>query len=316
MKTLTNVSPPPTDAPAYGYIRGLDGLRLAAVTIVLLAHYRLSSALPGGFGVTVFFAISGFLISRLMLAEEAKAGSISVPNFFARRFIRLMPPLLIMIAVTVPIYLIAAPGTLNVYQLIAAVFYLSNIYTVAEMFVSLPPGVHGYGPLWSLAVEEHFYLLFPFLLLFVRSWKWRVRTLVGVVVFSLVLRIVAMWTVPDPENFNYYFTLTRLDSIAWGCLLTFALAKQEWRDVLARMRGLKSLALALALLLGGIAFRNDFFQDTFRYTVHGIGMALLINVFVFGHVTNLFMAIAEWRPIQSVAASATKSISGTSMSGS
>ena len=295
MKFVTRVPSPPSDVPAYGYIRGLDGLRLIAVLIVVVAHYRISSMLPGGFGVTVFFAISGFLISRLLLAEENRDGSISFPNFFARRFLRLMPALVIMFLITLAIYLVATPHEINITQLILAFFYLSNFYTVAEVFFTLPPGIHGYGPLWSLAVEEHFYLMFPLMLIVLRTWRARVTILVSVLVFSLALRVVAFSIVSDPEAFNYYFTFTRLDSIAWGCLLTFALAKPKWRDLLGRMRGLKSFSLALVLLLGGIALRNEFFQDTFRYTIHGIGMALLINVFVFGHATDMLMRMAEWK---------------------
>jgi peptidoglycan/LPS O-acetylase OafA/YrhL len=209
-----------------------------------------------------------------------------------------MPPLLIMMALTLPIYMIVEPDAVNWPQIFFAITYLSNLYTVAGLFLPLKEAMHEYGPLWSLAVEEHFYLLFPFVLLISKSWKTRVGILIGVVVFSLVLRIVAFATLADPENFNYYFTLTRLDSIAWGCLLTFALAKPELAERLSRYRGWKSFVFALALLLGEIAFRNDFFQDTFRYTIHGIGMALLLNVFVFGRATEPLLAIAEWKPVQ------------------
>jgi peptidoglycan/LPS O-acetylase OafA/YrhL len=298
MTLLAPASPPPADSPAYGYIRGLDGLRLAAVLIVVVAHFRLSAAIPGGFGVTIFFAISGFLISRLLLSEERHYGKMSLPRFFARRFLRLMPPLFLMIAITLPIYLIFDRENVVLSQILLAIFYLGNVPVVMNVFTPMPEGIHSYGPLWSLAVEEHFYMFFPFLLLALRTWSSRVTLLIGVLIFSLALRILAAYTVTDPESFNYYFTLTRLDSIAWGCLLTFGLANEATRNHLVKFRGWKTFLFAIILLLGGIAFRNEFFQDTFRYTVHGLGMFLLINAFVFGTATEKLVRLAEWRPIQ------------------
>ncbi|KAA0681730.1 acyltransferase [Neorhizobium sp. P12A] len=298
MKGVVELPPPPTDLASYGYVRGLDGLRLAAVTIVVLAHYRLSAALPGGFGVTIFFAISGFLISRLLLAEERRHGKISLRNFFIRRFLRLMPPLVIMLFITASLYAFAFGRPVNVLEILSAIFYVSNLYTVAQMFWPLKPGLHEYGPLWSLAVEEHFYLIFPFLLFFVRRWGSRVKILAGVIIGSLALRILASYSVADPESFNYYFTLTRLDAIAWGCLLSFGLENEETRRVLANARGWRSFLFASAILLGGIAYRSIFFQDTFRYTVHGFGMLLLLNAFIFGSSMSVLTRIAEWRPIQ------------------
>ncbi|KPH58051.1 acyltransferase [Novosphingobium sp. ST904] len=80
----------------FGYVSGLDGLRLVAVAIVIAAHYQLVPYIPGGFGVSIFFFISGFLITRLMLAEEKTYGQIALGRFYVRRFIRLLPPLALM----------------------------------------------------------------------------------------------------------------------------------------------------------------------------------------------------------------------------
>lgn len=284
----------PSDEPALGYIRGLDSLRLVAVVIVAVAHFRLSAAIPGGFGVTVFFAISGFLICRLLLAGEAEIGRINLKLFFLKRFVRLMPPLLLMLAATVPLYALFEPQLIDRTQIALAVLYLGNVLIVIESlgFV-VGPGIHGYGVLWSLAVEEHFYLLLPVLLVVVRTWKCRIGWLTGIIFFSLALRIFAFFAVPVPEDFNYYFTLTRLDSIAWGCLLTMLLVHPIWRNRLDRLRGATSLLFALLLLIAAIAWRGDFFQDTFRYTIHGIGLAMLLNAFVFGLPFPFLMRVAE-----------------------
>jgi len=84
----------------YGHIPGLDGLRAFAVLIVMVAHVGYSHIVPGGFGVTVFFFISGFLITRLLLAENDAKGGIGLKNFYIRRFLRLLPALYVMLGIT------------------------------------------------------------------------------------------------------------------------------------------------------------------------------------------------------------------------
>jgi len=81
----------------YGYIPGLNGIRGISVLIVILAHMGLSNIIPGGFGVTVFFFISGFLITRLLIAENETRGRIRLKQFYMRRFIRLYPALLMLL---------------------------------------------------------------------------------------------------------------------------------------------------------------------------------------------------------------------------
>ena len=89
-----------TPQARFGYIPGLDGLRAIAVLLVLIAHVGGSHIIPGGFGVTVFFFISGFLITRLLLAESDKKGGIGLKAFYIRRFLRLLPALYLMLVVT------------------------------------------------------------------------------------------------------------------------------------------------------------------------------------------------------------------------
>src|SRR2546428_13273829 len=84
--------------PSFSYVPGLDGLRACAILLVLVAHVGLHAYVPGGFGVTLFFFISGMLITRLLLAEHAETGCIAVGRFYARRMLRLYPALLVAIA--------------------------------------------------------------------------------------------------------------------------------------------------------------------------------------------------------------------------
>lgn len=95
--------PAVTSRASFDKIYGLDGLRFIAAAIVVIRHLEINVYVPGGLGVTVFFFISGFLISRLLLAEECEKGKLDIPAFFTRRFIRLLPPLVLMYLVMVPI---------------------------------------------------------------------------------------------------------------------------------------------------------------------------------------------------------------------
>lgn len=289
---------PLSPLPRSGYIPGLDGIRLVAVMIVIIAHFEFLPNVPGGMGVTVFFAISGFLIARLLLAEEDRTGTIALPQFFARRLIRLMPPLLLMLALTVPVYAISNPERFSVLQVFSAAFYMANIYKLAEYFHLVDEGLHEYGVLWSLAVEEHFYLVFPFFLLAVRDIDRRIKYIIFILAFALALRIAVYPFSSDPEVFNYYFTLTRMDSIGWGVLLTLLLVREDWQKRLQSLQSPLWLAIALAIILFGLAWRVDFFQDTFKYTVHGIGLFLLLNAVLFSPSLGWMVRIAEWRPIR------------------
>ena len=138
----------------YGYIPGLDGLRALAVLIVMVAHVGFSHIVPGGFGVTVFFFISGFLITRLLIAESEKKGQIELKSFYIRRFLRLLPALFYMLIVTglTFTFLGNPPGLV---ETLAAVGYVMNYQTIGLAFQGMVQE-GPWGHLWSLAVEEHF----------------------------------------------------------------------------------------------------------------------------------------------------------------
>jgi len=129
------------------YINNLDGIRALAVLIVLVAHAGFGHIVPGGFGVTVFFFLSGFLITTLLIAEYEKHQTISLKKFFLRRFFRLFPPLFISLILA---YGLVAVGLLGgeisaggvFYQL----FYLANYHRYLAGAV-VPPMAQGcFGP--------------------------------------------------------------------------------------------------------------------------------------------------------------------------
>ena len=116
----------------YGYIHGLDGIRAIAVMIVILAHTGLTTIIPGGFGVTVFFFISGFLITRLLLAEREKNGFVHLGNFYTRRFLRLLPALFAMVVVTA-VFMIAMGDTPRQRDLLSGLGYFMNYNNIAPV---------------------------------------------------------------------------------------------------------------------------------------------------------------------------------------
>ncbi|NBT26624.1 MAG: acyltransferase, partial [Actinobacteria bacterium] len=148
-----------------GYVPALDGLRALSVCAVI-AYHAGATFIPGGFlGVEVFFVISGFLITTLMLEERISKGRVSLRGFWLRRFRRLMPALLTMLTVTLVavtfVWTDAAPEFRR--DVIPSLFYVSNWWQIFGVDVpyfgtgSLPVLRH----LWSLAVEEQWYLLWP-----------------------------------------------------------------------------------------------------------------------------------------------------------
>jgi len=213
-----------TETAKFGYIPGLDGIRALAVLIVMVAHLGFEHIVPGGFGVTVFFFISGFLITRLLLAESEKSG-IGLKNFYMRRFVRLYPALLFMIFGTVAIYGLGGIGGPTGTELTAGIFYFTNTFQVFIRTTtdSLPfmPWTH----LWSLAVEEHFYLIFPlFMVLCRKNWKRAAVILIALLAVVPLWRTFIMFGTNLPyADYNYMMTDARFDSLAWGCLLSVLL---------------------------------------------------------------------------------------------
>lgn len=243
-----------------GYIPGLDGLRALSVLVVVLRHFEVSGYIPGGFGVTVFFFISGFLITRLLIAEKQRYAGVSLPRFYARRFLRLAPALLVMLAATAAAMLAAGkafPGT----ELAAGALYFMNYYLVFTE--GLPRADTGWGPLWSLAVEEHFYLVFP-LLIAVCTRRRALLMVAAALALCPVLRAVYMQILQDGALYNYLATEVRIDSILWGSLLSLLAGRRlRW------LEGRWAFPLALAGLLVGFLYRDPWFENVLKYSLQG-----------------------------------------------
>ncbi len=231
-----------------GYLPALDGLRAVSVAAVILYHAHalgavgLGWAQGGFFGVEVFFVISGYLITTLLLEEQHRDGSVDVRQFWLRRARRLLPALFVMLAAVTVAAAVGRPDTLARLRLDMpwAVLYTSNwaqVFAKTGYFAALatPPLLRH---LWSLAVEEQWYLVWPL----VAAWllrRWgsggpvaRSRRLALPVLGAAAIAMASMAVLyrPDPERINlvYLATFTRAGGLLLGAALAFVWRPWAW----------------------------------------------------------------------------------------
>ncbi len=215
---------------------GLDGLRALAIVLVLLYHLC-PGVTPGGvLGVDVFLVVSGYLITALLVSEYRRAGRVSLTDFWARRARRLLPALLVMLGVTASAATLLASLGLGDdllvgigWQLFGALTFSSNWWQIAQSASYLDQTAPElYRHLWSLAVEEQFYLLWPLAiiaLLLVKPAVVRVALVLGLAVASaLAMALVAGDPQLDPTSASaaYLSTLTHGFGLALGAALALA----------------------------------------------------------------------------------------------
>jgi peptidoglycan/LPS O-acetylase OafA/YrhL len=246
-------------APFAERVRGLDGLRALFILLVVLFHLRL---LGGGWiGVSLFFVLSGYLITRVLLRDAARtsgAGALFA-RFYARRSLRIFPIYYAWLA------LLAAGLALSGYwqefapYLAGAASYTSNVFIALRPanFVALPTEWLNY--LWSLAVEEQFYLVWPLLIALVPQRRLGAMLLLvalaGLLSRALIMQWwTASWLPPEQRAHSaavalYYLTVCHLDTFAIGAALNLVRWAPRLRTVLA--------LLALTLVLGLLANRGS-----------------------------------------------------------
>jgi peptidoglycan/LPS O-acetylase OafA/YrhL len=197
------------DHPRLTYQPELDGLRGIGVLLVLVGHtYLLGFDKAGREGVTLFFALSGYLITRLLLEERAAAGRISLRAFYERRVRRLLPAMIAVVVVTGG--LMAALGQWSTYpaQATATLLYVGNLAYAGGFDL-------GYlSHTWSLAVEEQFYLVWPALVILVASRRGLISIAIAGILLANVMRLIT-----DPTPTVGFRTDLRIDAVLVGCLL-------------------------------------------------------------------------------------------------
>ncbi|WP_375466341.1 acyltransferase family protein [uncultured Methylobacterium sp.] len=251
------------------YLPQLDGVRALAILIVYVAHCGLSRVVPGGFGVTVFFFLSGYLITTLLRIERAATGGVALRAFYLRRALRILPPMYLTLALSGLLY---GLGLLDWMEVDAAAVLGQ------ATFLTNYPGLFGTErvlpvPLWSLAIEEHFYLVFPVafaLWLGRRSPARAALACLAVCAVVLGIRGLNAWRLAD-DSLNYSWTHTRLDAILFGCCLGL------WNNpVVPGDRAWRPKAWHVAasglVILETLAVRDPVFRETLRYTLQSAAL--------------------------------------------
>jgi peptidoglycan/LPS O-acetylase OafA/YrhL len=271
------------------YIPSLDGIRAIAVMLVFVAHAGWYAFVPGGFGVTIFFLLSGYLITSLLRREYEKTGRIDLRQFWLRRAFRIIPPMYIVVTVSV---LAGVTGLVQAdirwQPVVAQALNTTNYYGIFFGEEHFPPGTE---VLWSLAVEEHYYLLYPPVLwLLVRRIPYRSvsRTLVVVSAVVLAWRCFLVFVVGVHKGYTFAATDTRIDSILLGCVL--ALWRNPYMDDFEiGERRLRLWVVAGVAMLGlTFVFRGEQFSESFRYTIRSVALVPIFFAAIRHHDWPLF----------------------------
>lgn len=298
-------SPPSsgTRGPRLPYLAGLDGVRAIAVLAVLLYHLDVAW-LPGGFlGVEVFFVLSGYLITALLLAEWRQRERIDLVAFWLRRARRLLPAVVFLLIGTLALAVVVAPEEVARTRsaALAAAAYVTNWYLVykQESYFEAIGRPQLLQHLWSLAVEEQFYLLWPIVffgamlvaLKLRRRWVALAITLGGAVGSTAL-----MWLLYDPSvdpSRVYYGTDTRAAELLFGAALAFvwepdtlrsgleqAARPIRWLDAYRRAPLLLDGAGVAAIVALCIAFWQFGEYDPYLYRGGFLGVALATALLV------------------------------------
>jgi peptidoglycan/LPS O-acetylase OafA/YrhL len=262
----------------------LDGIRAVAVFLVIFYHAGIPGV-PGGLGVLLFFVLSGFLITWLMLGEVERSRTVSLRKFYARRSLRIFPAFYAY-AMFILSYALLRGRAVVWPQVVASLLYVNNYWQGLHG----DPGT-GFSHTWSLAVEEQFYLLWPAVfVMFCRNGRHLVRFLCVSIILVWVYRFLLVPHVN--QGYVYEAFDTRADSLLCGCLLAVVLRHHIW---IRFFRGLCSgpamgvmtilllMASSLAELLAGTDYR-----DRFGFAINSVLAAVLLTQAIALRATPLF----------------------------
>jgi peptidoglycan/LPS O-acetylase OafA/YrhL len=281
-----------------GYRPAFDGLRALAVFLVFCDHA--GTRLRGAFvGVDIFFVLSGFLITSLLLEEWSITGRIALGAFYGRRVRRLLPALvlaLILVGVLYKVKPSVDDGWSFAPTSLAVIFYAGN-------WVAAVVGANTLGALkhtWSLGIEEQFYLLWPLVLILGLRRRWRPRRLLAVVagaaVLSAVLRGVVFLGHLGPDGTAAYLRSdTHADGLALGCLVAVAASTDRGRRILKRLTGSVLVVLAAGAFIGVAAL-------AMRWTDRSTYLGGLAGVNIAAAIIVSHLLLADRSPVREVLA--------------
>jgi peptidoglycan/LPS O-acetylase OafA/YrhL len=269
-------------------IPSLDGLRAVSIGCVLLAHLTGTAGFPlsstaiypmGEFGVRVFFVISGYLITSILLQERQRHGRIALGRFYARRTLRLMPAAYAFIGV---VALLAGWGLLRLERgdLLFAATYTMNFWEARGWSL---------GHLWSLAVEEQFYLLWPLALLLLGPPR-VARLLVAILLLAPLARMTSPLVGPA---FNFVIWA---DTLATGCLLALWRERLHARPAYRRLLGSRAFAVVPLLALAANFIPSTKVSWLVGATVMNVAIALCAD-WAMTHPGGAVGRVLNWPPV-------------------
>jgi peptidoglycan/LPS O-acetylase OafA/YrhL len=258
-----------------GKLPSLDGVRAISFLIVFVAHAGLDWIVPGRFGVDIFFLLSGYLITFLLIREYSATGAISLKHFYMRRALRIFPPMYVILGCTLLLLSLSHQMAGITWAGVSSqLFYYQNYFFHPGIIPEL-------GPLWSLAVEEHFYIIFPplMVLLLARSKDYRSIASALIVLCGIILvwRCCVVAFMPEGMRWARDASDTRADSILCGCVLA-CLQQTPLCDSIFQRKRLERYIIpgCLGTLLLTFLVRNPIFRETIRYTLQGLALAPLL----------------------------------------
>lgn len=289
------------------YLPALDGIRAIAILFVVISHYGLGHIIPGGFGVTLFFYISGLLITKLLLEEFNQTGDIKMLQFYMRRFFRLYPALIFFLIIVIT-FMAFGDCNIKIIDILSVFFYFRNYYINMIYWQELLSHTkvisdfdflcsRAFNIAWSLAIEEHFYIFYPFVILI--SLKRNVKLIFIFLIFSIFvvlmwrIFILKQWGLKDATiEIIYHGTDTRFDSIAFGCLSAYFMFFFEKKHN-RYLDSYVTFTFGILIILLTLMYREAFFRSTFRYSLQGVAFMLLIPSIIYNRRFLFIKAILE-----------------------
>jgi peptidoglycan/LPS O-acetylase OafA/YrhL len=274
--------------------------------LVVVSHAGLENRVPGSSGVTIFLAISGFIITYLVIRERTATGTFSAGRFYLRRALKIGPPLVVIMIAPSLVYA-AFGGSVHPGVLASQAFFSYN--WVATYDHSTSGALPGSGVLWSLSVEEQFYIVFAlFWIIAARRGNYlRYAVAFGctAIITSFASRVLISATSADASVRINYGTDTRMESIGWGVLTAVLYVTLEQRaNWLPRVRAVAGHpcvpAVALAIFLASLTLRDAWFRDTIRYSAQSVSACLIILFGLLGRgpLHLALTRVSNWRPVQ------------------
>lgn len=269
----------------------IDFLRGVAILLVLFHHSDLTFVISkvGWIGVDLFFVLSGFLVGGLLYKEVITTGNLQPGRFLIRRGFKIYPSFYFFLFVTVFVKVLYinrgnTEQNFTLYQLLSEIFFVQNYFG------------NLWNHTWSLAVEEHFYLLLTLLFTLAVKFKWmasrrRVRIFILVImVLCLLLRIIAVSAGAISLPQNYFPTHLRADSLFFGVLLAdfYHYERKQFVDFFNRYKAGLTLAAVLFLLPLFLFDRMSVFINSIGFTFFYLSFGIILALFLSTNITRFF----------------------------